>query len=110
MKPISILQATTPTFKMRLPAGTDLMRADDLYFTLFNEYRTIEKTDVAIDADHHNIARVELAQRDTVELTAGMYSVRLQWTYGAKRAGTKATPIIIIRNEIKEVLPRGNRT
>ena len=108
MNPVTILQATTPTFKMTLPETVDLTQADRVYFTLFNDFFVIEKTPV-IDAEHHNVARVELEQIDTLRLCCGgVYNVRLQWTYGTKRAGTKPKVIRIERNEIQEVLPRGN--
>ena len=101
-----MVQATTPTFRLRLPVTIDLSEAENVYFTLSQDnYRAITKTgnDVIVEG---NMVYVYLTQADTLKFRPNVDAkLQLNWTYsGGRRACSVVVTIPVDENLLKEVV------
>lgn len=103
---LDVMQATTPTFILTLPAEVDLDEAQSVYFTLSQDnYRSVTKTGADLIIED-NIVSVYLTQEETLKFRPNEYAkLQLNWTYtGGARASSRTVDIFIDENLLKEVV------
>ena len=101
-----MVQGTTPTFVLTLPANTvDLTAAEHVYFTLEQGNVVIDKADSDLEVAER-VVNVYLTQAETLRLT--FYSeakIQLNWTYlDGSRACSTVETIIVGENLHKAVI------
>lgn len=103
-----IIQGSTQTLELSLPASIDLTNAN-IYFSISQFKRTVlEKmnTDGGPISVDGNTVTVNLSQIDTLQLQEGEANAMLNIVYndGATRIPTYKAPITVIANQITRVL------
>lgn len=101
-----MIQATTPTFVLTLPANTvDLTEADHVYFTIEQGSVVIDKADSDLEVAAR-VVSVYLTQAETLRLN--FYSearIQLNWTYSdGSRACSEVKTIVVGENLHKAVI------
>lgn len=101
-----MVQATTPTFVLTLPANTvDLTQAEHVYFTIEQGNVVIDKSDADLEVTER-VVNVYLTQAETLRLT--FYSeakIQLNWTYlDGSRACSEVKTIVVGENLHKAVI------
>ena len=105
---IEIIQGSTPTLELTIPASIDLTNAD-IYFSASQFQRTVlekKNTDGGPISVDGNIITVNLSQMDTLQLQEGEAKAMVNIVYnnGAIRIPTYEAPFTVISNQIKRIL------
>lgn len=99
-----MVQATTPTFILKLPQDVDLGEATHVYFTLKQNEAEIEKSDTDLTIDENEVS-VYLSQAETLMLSVGRARLQLNWTYeNGSRACSTVAVVEVTENLLKEVV------
>lgn len=99
-----MVQATTPTFILTLPAAVDLSEATKVVFSAAQEQYVIEKTGTALTIDGQTVS-VYLTQAETLKLHAGTLKLQLNWIYAdGSRAATDIKSVRVTENLLKKVI------
>ncbi len=99
-----MVQATTPTFILTLPASVDLSEASSVVFSAAQEQHTIEKTGTDLTIDGLTVS-VYLSQAETLQLHAGTLKIQLNWVYAdGSRAATDVKTVRVTENLLKRVI------
>ena len=103
-----IIQGSTQTLELSLPASIDLTNAN-IYFSISQFMRTVlekRNTDGGPISVDGNTVTVNLSQIDTLQLQEGEAKAMLNIVYndGATRIPTYEAPITVIANQITRVL------
>ena len=104
MANVEIMQGTTPTFTLRLPAGTDTSLFHNTYFSIRQPF-----TRIIISGENLTINGTEISvflpQEESIKLRKGKALIQLNWTYeGGERGATKKKEIDVDDNLIEVVL------
>lgn len=100
-----MIQWTTPTFTLRMPAKIDMDLVKNLYFTLSQgDNVVLDKRGDAIVCDGRTIY-VYCSQEETGRFAEGVCKMQLNWTYAnGRRMASKQKTIRVDDNLLKEVV------
>ena len=98
---------TTPTFILSIPedSGSDLTKANQIYFTIRQGSIIYTKTGEDITIVDKNTITVSLTQEETLSFKYLVDAeIQLNWIENNKRYATKTRKIPLDKNLIKEVI------
>lgn len=106
-----MIRGTTPTFTFRLKNNdVDLTEARNMYVSIAQGAKTIEKTADSLEIDVHTVS-VWLTQEESLKLTEGSNAeVQINWTYldtdgtTVRRAATKVRSFPIDKQLLRRVI------
>lgn len=99
-----MVQATTPTFTLKLPNSVDLTEAASVYFNLTQAQTQIQKTGEDLTVSAHQV-EVYLSQAETLSLAIGNAEIQLNWVYAnGARACSNIVMIPVTKNLLKAVV------
>lgn len=99
-----MVQGTTPTFILTLPATVDLTAVTNLYFSLEQGSTKLQKTGDALSVNGQDVS-VYLTQAETLKFNTGRAELQLNWTYpDGSRACSNIVSVTVGLNLIKEVI------
>lgn len=99
-----MVQATTPTFTLKLPDTVDLTEAASVYFNLTQSATQIQKTGADLTVEAHQV-QVFLSQAETLSLAIGNAELQLNWVYAdGSRACSNIVMIPVTKNLLKAVV------
>lgn len=101
-----MVQATTPTFELTLPASVDLTGITEMLFSLVQGQTRIDKkyseSELSIDG---NTILVYLSQEDSLPFVKGQAELQLNWIYPTgKRGCSNITKVNVSNNLYTEVI------
>lgn len=99
-----MVQATTPTFILTLPATVDLSQTAHIAFSLVQGRTKIKKEDNQLEVNGQAVS-VYLTQEDTLKFQAGQAKLQLNWSYAdGSRACSNIIDVNIFPNLLTEVM------
>lgn len=101
---LEIVQATTPTFILRLPSKIDTSIMQKMVFTIVQgDVRVVKEVDPS--SIEGNCVRVYLTQPESLRFSEGIAKLMLNWTYAdGKRGCTKKVQVAVDSNLLPEVI------